>query len=126
MLPILLWCAGCATLDHDRDVRRIMEQEGCGSFRIYYADLDHEGDEEAVVVYDVGTRGSGVKVIAWRNHAPQVIFERLSGTPATHFTVIEGVPTIIFQEFQRATDSSGVQRHTLIYKWNGKTFTSSW
>jgi len=85
-------------------------------------DLDKDGKNEAIVIYVAGAHSSGAKVIKFSNSEPEIIFQHGSSTPNTEFKLLEGTPTLIFEESDYPPSYTIGRRYEEIYQWDGKTF----
>jgi len=109
--------------DLQKDILQDIVTEGRLQLRlIYEIDLDKDNRNEVVLVYDAGVHSSGAKVIRFKGYAIRVIFERDSDTPNTKFKVIDGIPTLTFEESDSDPGDKNKKYRKIIYRWNGRKF----
>lgn len=103
-------------------VRKFLLGEDGESFFVEEADLDKDGQNELIVSYLAGLHSLSTKVIRLKGDECEVLFERVSSTPNTDFKIIDGVPTLVFEESDYTPDYNTGKSHEEIYQWDGSKF----
>ncbi len=101
----------------------VKSDETIVSYKTELFDLDKDGQNEAIIIFQLPPHLSGAEVIRFNKDKADTIFYRTCSTPSTEFKVIDGIPSLIFTESDYTPDYARGKWYKEVYQWNGKTFS---